>query len=254
MKLNIVIIGLSITSSWGNGHATTYRSLIRALARRGHHITFLERNMPWYRNNRDLKVPDYCQVEIYNSLSELALEHAGLVRDADLVILGSYVPDGIAIGEWVSRNANGITAFYDIDTPVTLSGLETGQISYMSAGLIPRFDLYLSFTGGPALGIIKDFYGARLARALYCSADPDVHQPKAIQNAITLGYLGTYSDDRQHQVETMLLTPARQLHDHNFIVAGSKYPRPFVGPTMSRMWNTCHPPNIRIFIAHNVSR
>src|SRR3954447_24804070 len=102
MNLNIVIIGLSITSSWGNGHATTYRALVKALSKRGHSITFLERDVPWYSEHRDLEQADYCRIALYRSLPELARRYAELVREADLVVLGSYVPDGIAIGEWLT--------------------------------------------------------------------------------------------------------------------------------------------------------
>jgi spore maturation protein CgeB len=224
MTLNIVIIGLSITSSWGNGHATTYRALTKALSKLGHSVTFLERDVPWYREHRDLENPDYCQVDLYGSLIELAQRHTELVRDADLVILGSYVPDGIAIGEWLTAGARGITAFYDIDTPVTLAGLDSGTIDYISPGLIPRFDLYLSFAGGPALGLVEDLYGSPLARALYCSADVAVHTTARRPPRWSLGYLGTYSEDRQPLLEQLLLDPAQQLQNDSFVVAGPKYP------------------------------
>src|SRR4051794_7678465 len=115
MNLNIVVFGLSLTSSWGNGHASTYRALIKALAQRGHRVTFFERDVPWYRDHRDLRDPDYCQVKLYRSLSEMA-RFASLVGDADLVVQGSYVPDGIVLADWITAHAQGITAFYDIDT------------------------------------------------------------------------------------------------------------------------------------------
>jgi spore maturation protein CgeB len=223
MKMNIVIMGLSITSSWGNGHATTYRALAKALSSREHSVTFLERDVPWYREHRDLPTADYCRIHLYGSLPELARRHAARVRDADLVILGSYVPDGIAIGEWLTSGATGVTAFYDIDTPVTLAGLEANKVSYISRGLIPRFDLYLSFSGGPALGIIQDLYGSPLARALYCSADVNGHA-STVEGKWSLGYLGTYSEDRQPGLESLLLAPARLLPDQAFVVAGPKYP------------------------------
>ena len=124
--MNIVILGLSITSSWGNGHATTYRALVRELAARGHEITFLERDVPWYAAHRDLRKPPYCATHLYGSLAALQRRFRGLVRDADAVIVGSYVPEGIAAGEWVVSTANGVTAFYDIDTPVTMAALERG--------------------------------------------------------------------------------------------------------------------------------
>jgi spore maturation protein CgeB len=224
MKLEIVIVGLSITSSWGNGHATTYRALVKALSSRGHSVTFLERDVPWYREHRDLEQSDYCRIGLYRSLPELACSYGELIRDANLVILGSYVPDGIAIGDWITGRARGVTAFYDIDTPVTLAGLDADQVDYISPGLIPRFNLYLSFSGGPALGIIEDLYGSPMARALYCSADLGMHSPSKPAPKWSLGYLGTYSEDRQQSLERLLLAPAQRLQDHSFVIAGSKYP------------------------------
>jgi spore maturation protein CgeB len=224
MTLDIVILGLSITSAWGNGHATTYRALIKALARRGHRVTFLERATPWYRAHRDLKHADYCQIETYEDLTDLAQRFGSLVTRADLVILGSYVPDGIALGEWITAKANGITAFYDIDTPVTLSNLERGESDYLSASLIPRFDLFLSFTGGPVLDLIEERYGSPRARVLYCSADPDQHRPIEVEAQWQLGYLGTYSPDRQPVLDSLLVVPARRLPETSFVLAGAQFP------------------------------
>jgi spore maturation protein CgeB len=245
MNLNIVIIGLSVTSSWGNGHATTYRALIEALASRGHHVTFLERDVPWYRGHRDLTKPSNWTVKLYQSLQDIPRRYTSLIRDANLVILGSYVPDGIAIAEWVTAHAQGITAFYDIDTPVTLAGLDQG-LEYLSAAMIPRFDLYLSFSGGPVPGMIEDAYGSPMARVLYCSADPDLYRPHPVKQHWSLGYLGTYSDDRQPSLERLLLAPAKMLADHQFVVAGSRYPEHLVWPdNVSRIEHLSqhqHPP------------
>jgi spore maturation protein CgeB len=224
MTLDIVIFGLSITSSWGNGHATTYRALVRALAKRGHRITFLERAAPWYRAHRDLREADYCRVETYDKLSEVAQRFGKLVTQADLVILGSYVPDGIALGEWITAKANGVTAFYDIDTPVTLANLEKGNTDYLSASLIPRFDLFLSFTGGPVLDLIEQHYGSPRARVLYCSADPEQHKPLDTSPRWAMGYLGTYSADRQPVLDELLIAPARALAQQSFVLAGAQYP------------------------------
>jgi spore maturation protein CgeB len=223
MKLNIVFIGLSVTSSWGNGHATTYRALFEALARRGHRVTFLERDLPWYREHRDLAQPTGWSVKLYDSLQDIPRSFGGLIADAHLVVVGSYVPDGIAICEWVTSQTQGITAFYDIDTPVTLAGLEHG-LTYISAPMIPRFDLYLSFSGGPIPDMIEDIYGSPMARVLYCSADTSLHQPRSIPARWLLGYLGTYSEDRQPQLARLLLTPAAELAPERFVIAGSKYP------------------------------
>ena len=245
MNLNIVIIGLSVTSSWGNGHATTYRALIEALASRGHHVTFLERDVPWYRGHRDLTKPSNWTVKLYQSLQDIPRRYTSLIRDANLVILGSYVPDGVAIAEWVTAHAQGVTAFYDIDTPVTLAGLDQG-LEYLSAAMIPRFDLYLSFSGGPVPGMIEDAYGSPMARVLYCSADPDLYRPHPVKQHWSLGYLGTYSDDRQPSLERLLLAPAMMLADHQFVVAGSRYPEHLVWPdNVSRIEHLSqhqHPP------------
>ncbi|HEX6739735.1 MAG TPA: glycosyltransferase, partial [Vicinamibacteria bacterium] len=170
-----VILGLSLTSSWGNGHATTYRGLARELHARGHNLLFLERDQPWYAQNRDLPGPPYARAELYGSVEELQERFADEVRRADFVIVGSFVPDGVAVGEWVTRTAKGLSIFYDLDTPVTLAGLEHGETSYLTPALVPRYDMYLSITGGPTLERIRKQYGARHVGALYCSGDPELY-------------------------------------------------------------------------------
>ncbi|HEY0158130.1 MAG TPA: glycosyltransferase [Thermoanaerobaculia bacterium] len=222
--MNIVILGLSITSSWGNGHATTFRGLVRELAARGHEVLFLERDVPWYASNRDLPDPPYCTTRLYRGLAQLKHRYARHVREADLVIVGSYVPEGVAVGEWVTETAQGLTAFYDIDTPVTLAKLRKRDYEYLSPQLIPRYDIYFSFTGGPTLRRIEKKYGSPMARALYCSFDPEHYFPRKHRLKWDLGYLGTYSDDRQPTVERLLLEPARKRRTGSFIVAGPQYP------------------------------
>lgn len=223
-RLNIVILGLTITSSWGNGHATTYRSLVRALCRRGHDVLFLECDKPWYRDNRDLKRASHGTIALYRDVAELHRKWWHQLREADLVIVGSYVPDGIPTIDLVCETAGGLTAFYDIDTPVTMAALETGGCEYLNPTQIARFDLYLSFTGGPALRRIERQYGAVAARALYCGVDPDRHRPVKSEPEWALGYLGTYSTDRQPALEKLLCAPARQLPQSRFAVAGPLYP------------------------------
>ena len=223
-RLNIVVIGLSITFSWGNCHVTTYRGLVRELAARGHEVLFLERDVPWYAENRDLPRPPYCRTRLYANLEELKQGYAGAVRGADLVVVGSYVPEGVAVGEWVTRVAEGATAFYDIDTPVTLAKLERGEYEYLTPGLIARYDLYLSFTGGPVLARLERRYGSPMARALYCSFDPSLYAPEPRELRWDLGYMGTYSPDRQPALEELLLEPARRARALRAVVAGPQYP------------------------------
>lgn len=229
-SLDIVILGLSITSSWGNGHATTFRGLVRELMRRGHRTLFLERDMPWYAENRDMPNPPYGRTEIYKSLDELKTRFAADVRKADVVIVGSYVPDGIAVGTWTCDTARGLTAFYDIDTPVTLAKLAAGTAEYLTPDLVRRYGLYLSFTGGPTLETIEDCYGSPAARPMYCSVDPELYYPESRRLRWDLGYLGTYSTDRQPTVDRLLTEPAKRWADGEFLVVGPQYPDDLVWP------------------------
>ncbi|HET6522464.1 MAG TPA: glycosyltransferase [Geminicoccaceae bacterium] len=224
--LSIVILGLSITSSWGNGHATTYRGLVRALVERRHDVLFLERDKPWYADNRDLAAPPYGRTVLYGGLRELRARFTRAVREADLVVVGSFVPDGVAVGRWVTATARGITAFYDSDTPVTLAKLARGDEEYLTADLIRRYDLYLSFTGGPTLARLEREYGAAMARPLYCAVDPELYFPPEPVAAprFDLGYLGTYSPDRQPKVDALLVDAAKAWPEGRFVVAGPQYP------------------------------
>lgn len=223
-KLKITILGLSITSSWGNGHATTYRGLVRALAARGHEVVFLERDMPWYASNRDLPQPPWGRTHLYASLAELRDRHAGELRDSDLVLVGSYVPEGVQVGQWARQTAPGPCGFYDIDTPVTLAKLERGDFEYLAPELIPGYDIYLSFTGGPLLEHLERKLGSPCARPLYCSVDPDLYYPAPAAIQWDMGYLGTYSDDRQPTLDRLLVEPARRWRQGRFVLAGPQYP------------------------------
>lgn len=230
-KLCIVILGLSITSSWGNGHATTYRALVRALHQRGHDVLFLERDMPWYAQNRDLPQPLYGKTHLYTGLAELQKRFADDVRRADLVMIGSYVPEGVAVGRWVTGLAEGVTAFYDIDTPVTLAKLTRGDTEYLTPELIPLYDLYLSFSSGPLLGRLHKEYGAADVRPLHCSVDPELYYPEATAIEWDLGYMGTYSPDRQPGLEELLLATATWQSGGRYVVAGPSFPAEVRWPT-----------------------
>ena len=227
--MKLVVLGLSLSSSWGNGHATTWRALLKAMSARGHDILFLEREMPWYAAHRDLPAPGWCELAFYDGLAGLQAWR-GRIAAADAVIVGSYVPEGVAVARLVQRTTRGITAFYDIDTPVTLARLASGDTEYLSPEVIPGFDLYLSFTGGPTLRLLETVWRARRARALYCSVDPALYRPLAVPRRWDLGYLGTYSADRQPALDRLLLEPARRLADRRFVVAGPLYPAGIAWP------------------------
>ncbi len=229
--MQIVIIGLSITSSWGNGHATTYRSLVSGLAQDRQDVLFLEQDRSWYRDHRDLPDPGYCRAELYDGVAMLEERFGDAIANAELVIVGSYVADGPAVARLVQARARGTTAFYDIDTPVTMAALAQGRCEYITTAEIPGFDLYLSFTGGPTLRVIERRFGAKRARALYCSADPVTNAPDpSVRQVYDLGYLGTYSLDRQPKLETLLCAPAREWPEGRFAVVGPQYPAELAWP------------------------
>ncbi|HVW54440.1 MAG TPA: glycosyltransferase [Rhizobiaceae bacterium] len=221
--LDIVFIGLTLSSSWGNGHATTYRALLGGLDALGHRVAFLERDVPWYADSRDLVEPDFCELVYYRSVDELR-RFRPRIRSADAVVIGSYVPDGRRVIDCVAGMEPSLLAFYDIDTPVTLAGLERGEDKFIAAEQVPLFDLYLSFSGGKSLLRLEEDFGARRARPLYCSVDSGSYAPTGEAFAWDLGYLGTYSEDRQPALERLLIEPARRLPERRFVVAGSCFP------------------------------
>jgi spore maturation protein CgeB len=237
MSRRLVVFGLSITSAWGNGHATTYRGLLRALAERGWEITFFEKDVEWYRSNQDLPSPDFCELRLYPEWDGVRAEAETAVRDADATLIGSYAGDPRlvdAVQAW--RGSRGLL-FYDIDTPITLTGLQNqATTSYLRADQVPLFDVYLSFTGGPALRELETVWGARRAEALYCAVDPRVHKPAPVDERFTcaLGYMGTYSEDRQPKLARLLLEPAWALPGERFIIAGAQYPPMDLPPNVER--------------------
>ena len=225
--MKIVIYGLTITSSWGNGHATTYRSLCKALAARGHRIVFVEKDAEWYRSNRDLPKPAYCEVRLYKDWSTESKALIELSRDADAIVVGSYFPDAIAATEALLAADFGPVLFYDIDTPITLAALRAqGRTEYLEARLIPHYAAYLSFTGGPALREIEGRFGSPRAVAFYCSVDPDLYKPTPPKPEFicSLSYLGTYAADRQPKLMQFLNDTAAVTRGQRFIVAGPQYP------------------------------
>ncbi|CDX19989.1 glycosyltransferase [Mesorhizobium sp. LCM 4577] len=229
--LDIVFLGLSLSSSWGNGHATTFRGLLRALNKLGHRVTFLERDVPWYARHRDLRDPDFCDLRYYETVGELRRNHERDLRLADVVVIGSFVPEGKAIIDDLASLCTGQFCFYDIDTPVTLARVAEDSCDYLARRQIPYFDVYFSFTGGPTLERLKLEFGARRAEPLYCSVDPERHHRIGSKIEWDLGYLGTYSTDRQPMLEALLVEPARRLPQRKFVVAGSQYPSEIAWPS-----------------------
>ncbi len=225
-----MVFGLSLSSSWGSGHGATYRGLLRELAGRGWSITFFEHDVEWYRSNRDLPDPEFCDLRFYDEWPDAD----SAVRGADAVMIGSLVHQGAHLIDWLSTRGKPLF-FYDIDTPITLVALgREGSTDYIRADQIPKFETYFSFAGGPALEELESRWGARNAEALYCAVDTHVYRPVPADARFSclLSYVGTYAVDRQPAVERMFLEPARTLPTDRFFLAGAQYPRMDVPPNV----------------------
>ncbi len=236
--MKLTLFGLTLSSSWGNGHATPYRAIVRALARRGHRVVFYEKDVDYYARRRDFSSCDYCELVLYPEWNQVRARALADAAESDVVMCASYCPDGARIADEVLELARPLRVFYDLDAPITLSGLEQRDLDYLRRDQIPAFDLYLSFTGGGILNELEQRWGARLARALYGCVDPDVHArvPARSDYQCSLSYMGTYAADRQQKLDALFLEPARRLSAMEFVLAGSMYP-----------WNWMWPANVRRF-------
>jgi spore maturation protein CgeB len=227
--MKLVIFGLTVSSSWGNGHATLWRGLIRALAAQGHDVVFYERDVPWYAGHRDLtELPD-ATLLIYRDWQGVAARAADFL-DADALFVTSYCPDAVAATRLIADRARGVRVFYDLDTPVTLGRVAAGEdVDYLPPEGLRSFDLVLSYTGGPALEALERKLGARRTAPLYGHVDPEVHRPVPAQAMFggDLSYLGTFAEDRQALVERLFLEPARRRPEMRFVLGGSGYPQDF---------------------------
>ena len=238
--LKIVVWGLTVSSSWGNGHATLWRGLIRALAGQGHQVVFVERDVEWYRSNRDLHALSGGRLLLYTDWADV-LAHKRDLLDADAAVVTSYCPDAVAATRLIEAEGRGVRVFYDLDTPVTLARLAAGEtVDYLPSDGLGGFDLVLSYTGGPALVALTDQLGARRAEPLYGHVDPRAHRPAAPLDVYRgdLSYLGTYADDRQPVLERLFIDPAGQAPAARFVLGGSSYPADF--PWRPNIWFMQH--------------
>ena len=237
----LVVFGLTVSSSWGNGHATLWRGLIRALAREGCEVVFFERDVEWYAESRDLTALEGAHLVLYTDWASVRDRAANEVRSADAAMVTSYCPDGPAAAELALQAA--VSVFYDLDTPVTLASLAAGErVPYLPREGLGGFDLVLSYTGGRALDALRDRLGARRAEPLYGHVDPEAHRPVAPQEGYRadLSYIGTYAEDRQPALEALFLEPARRRLRQRFVLAGAGYPQDF--PWSDNVWFVQHLP------------
>jgi spore maturation protein CgeB len=228
--MKLVIFGLSVSSSWGNGHATLWRGLIAGLAELGHTVIFFERDVPYYAAHRDLDELPQGTLVLYDEWHHARTLAATHLRDADVGIVTSYCPDAIAAAADLLDAAPPVSVFYDLDTPVTLAQRRAGRdVPYIGPRGLADFDLTLSYTGGSALTELRRELGAKRAEPLYGSVDPSIHRPVAASDRYRadLSYLGTYASDRQAALEALLVSPARSLPQRRFLIGGAQYPDDF---------------------------
>jgi spore maturation protein CgeB len=241
--MKIVIFGLTISSSWGNGHATLWRGLCKALGRAGHAVTFFERDVPYYAGARDWhELPDG-RLVLYREWEDARDEARRELATADVAIVTSYCPDGVIAARFIHDAARPLSVFYDLDTPVTLSRLAEGDaLPWLDAAGLRHFDLVLSYTGGAALAELHDKLGARVVAPLYGHVDPDTHRPAAPLDRYRsqLSYLGTYAADRQEALEKLFVDAARARPDLRFLIGGAQYPDEF--PWVANVWFVRHLP------------
>ncbi len=241
--MRLVVFGLTISSSWGNGHATLWRGLCRALASMGHEVVFFERDVPYYSAHRDEVAPPGCDLRLYGQWPDAAESGRAEVARADAAIVTSYCPDALSAIDSVLTACRGVRVFYDLDTPVTLDGLQTeAPVDYVPPGGLGDFDRVLSFVGGPALDALRVRLGARRVAALYGSVDPAVHRPIPPEGRFRadLSYLGTYASDRREAIEELFVAPARRAPERRFVLGGAKYPDDF--PWQSNLYLVPHVP------------
>jgi spore maturation protein CgeB len=208
-----------------------WRGLIRALAAQGHEITFFERDVPYYAGARDLhRLDDGAELILYPDWNSVSARALAAIRDADVAMVTSYCPDALAAADLILDEAPGLTAFYDLDTPVTLARLSGGEtVPYIPRDGLGGFDLVLSYTGGEALQALRSRLGAVRVAPLYGHVDPDMHKPAAPMDVFRadLSYLGTYAEDRQQAVHALLIEAARLRPHQRFVIGGSGYPEDF---------------------------
>jgi spore maturation protein CgeB len=228
--VRIVVFGLSISSSWGNGHATLWRGLCRALRPRGHRVVFFERDVPYYAAHRDATELEGCELVLYSDWASARERAARELAAADVGMVTSYCPDAHPAAEAVLASRAWRRVFYDLDTPVTLDHVRAGrEVPYVPRRGLADFDLVLSYTGGRALVELRERLGARAVAPLYGSVDPDAHEPVAPveRYRADLSYLGTYAEDRQAALDRLFVETARRTPQRRFLIAGAQYPAAF---------------------------
>ncbi|HLI85192.1 MAG TPA: hypothetical protein VKV17_14835, partial [Bryobacteraceae bacterium] len=221
--LNISFFGSSLVSAWWNGAATYYRGIVRALAARGHHITFYEPDAYDRQLHRDIADPDWARVVVYPAASASGVLHT--LEDAagaDILVKASGV--GVfdrlleeAVLEY--RSSRTAIVFWDVDAPATLDRVRSGGDYF--ASLIPRYDLILTYGGGDPVVEAYAELGARQCAPVYNALDPETHHPAPPDPRFAgdLAFLGNRMPDREARVDEFFFQVAR-LSSGRFLLGG----------------------------------
>lgn len=223
--LNIVFFGSSLTSSYWNGAATYYRGLLRALAQRGHRITFMEPDAFDRQKHRDIPDPPYARVIVYQPTPEAVESALSLASGADIVVKASGVgvmDSLLEHGVVDLRSRSTRVIYWDVDAPATLERLNASTNDPLR-DLLPRFDMVLTYGGGDP--VVEGFMrlGARRCEPVYNALDPQEHYPVLPERPLQsdLMFLGNRLPDRDDRVEEFLFKPARLLPRRRFLLGGS---------------------------------
>jgi spore maturation protein CgeB len=224
--MRFVVFGLTASSTWGNGHATVWRGLARALAEQGHALEFYERDQPWYAAHRDATELPGGKLRLHRALAEVAAEAREAADSADVAMVTSYCPDALAATELVLGSRARVKAFYDLDTGVTVSQLRAGEgVPWVGPRGLADFDLVLSFTGGRALALLREVLGARRVAPLHGGVDPATHRPSPPAPPFRgdVSHLGTWAQGRPEGLESLFVGPAARMPERTFVLGGPMY-------------------------------
>ena len=228
-QLDIAFFGSSLVSAYWNGAATYYRGMLRALALRGHRITFYEPDAFDRQQHRDIPDPPWARVVVYPGddvgAAEIALQSAA---GSDLVVKAS----GVGVYDaWLEDNVLALqsprpdgtrVAFWDVDAPATLERL-AGDPRDPFRALIPRYDIVLTYGGGPPVVAGYQSLGAWRVVPIYNALDPETHHPAPADPRFAgdLGFLGNRLPDREARVREFFLSVAERLPGLSFVLGGS---------------------------------
>jgi spore maturation protein CgeB len=236
--LDVAFFGSSLVSAYWNGAATYYRGIVRALSRRGHHVTFYEPDAFERQEHRDIPDPEWARVVVYPADSEAgplrAVEEA---KGADLVIKASGVGvyDGLleqAVLEL--QTSETVVVFWDVDAPATLDRMESDP-SDPFRSLVPQYDMVLTYGGGDPVVQAYQGFGARRCVPVYNALDASTHFAVEPDPRFTgdLGFLGNRLPDRESRVEEFFLNAAAALPERTFLLGGSGWSDKKMPPNVS---------------------